>query len=45
MVPTASCERDGGAYDVCEDVVGVEVAVVGEECLQDFGADGQEAGD
>ena len=45
MVPAASREGEPGAYDVGEDVEGVEVAVVGEEGLQDFGEDCEEAGD
>ena len=40
VVPAASREGEPGAYDVGEDVEGVEVAVVGEEGLQDFGGDG-----
>lgn len=45
MVPGAGCQGEAGAYYVGEDVEGVEVAVVGEEGLQDFGADGEEARD
>lgn len=45
VVPAAGGERERGADDVGEDVEGVEVAVVGEEGLQDFGADCEEAGD
>lgn len=44
MVPGAEGESEAGADDVGEDVEGVEVAVVGQERLQDLGADGQEAG-
>jgi hypothetical protein len=44
VVPAASRKREGGAYDVCEDVVGVEVTVVGKQGLEDLGADGEEAG-
>lgn len=45
VVPAASRKREPGAQDVGEDVEGVEVAVVGEEGLQDFGEDCEEAGD
>ena len=45
MVPAAGGEGEPGAQDVGEDVEGVEVAVVGEEGLEDFGGDGEEAGD
>lgn len=45
MVPAAERQRQAGPDDVGEDVEGVEVAVVGQEGLEDFGADGEEAGD
>lgn len=45
MVPAAGHQGETGADDVGEDVEGVEVAVVGQQGLQDFGADGEEAGD
>lgn len=45
VVPAAGREGETGADDVGEDVEGVEVAVVGQQGLEDFGADGEEAGD
>lgn len=44
MVPAAGCESDGRAYDVGEDVEGVEVAAIGEECLNYFRADREARG-
>ena len=42
MIPTTYEERDCGAYDVGEDVEGVEVAAIfGDQGLDDFGADGE----
>jgi hypothetical protein len=45
VVPAAGREGETGADDVGEDVEGVEVAVVGQQGLEDFGADGEEASD
>lgn len=44
MVPATEEERQGRAYDIGEDVVGVEVAAVGEKGLDDFGADAEAGG-
>ena len=41
MIPTAEEQGEGGAYDVGEDVEGVEFAAIGEEGLQDLGADAE----
>lgn len=44
MVPGADRERDSGPDYVCEDVEGIEVAAVGQQGLDDFGADGEAGG-
>jgi hypothetical protein len=44
MVPATEAEREGRAYDVGEDVEGVETAVVGKEGLDYFRADREARG-
>jgi hypothetical protein len=42
VVPTTEKKRDCGAYDISQDVEGVKIAaIIGEDGLDDFGANGQ----
>lgn len=44
MVPGAYQQSTGGSYDICEDVVRVEVTTIWQERLHDFATDCESCG-
>lgn len=44
VIPRAESEPEQTAHDVCDNVVHVKVAIVGQEALQEFGTNAQDQG-